>query len=320
MAGNSKRRGAVKKKTNTPKVGSGGVRRRALEGKGPTPKAEDRTYHPAAKRKVEAEKRQQGTVRPVAKVVQELAKKETIYGRNSVLEALKTKLPAVKLLIANTLDVDQRVRQIITLAGENQVPLKEVSNRELDEITERGSHQGVLLEVQPYVYQQLEDLLDQAAESNRPPLFVALDGVTDPRNLGAIIRSAAGFGAHGVIIPARRSAGMNAAAWKVSAGAAAHLPVAQVTNLARALEELKTAGIFAIGLAGEESTELTASSFLNDPLVIVVGSEGKGISRLVRATCDELIGIEMGSDIESLNAAVATSIALYEVAKQRKSN
>jgi len=149
-------------------------------------------------------------------------------------------------------------------------------------------------------------------------LVVALDSVTDPRNLGAVIRSASGFGAHGVLIPERRAAGMTASAWKTSAGAAARIPVAQATNLTRQLKAYQEAGCMVVGLAADGAVSLPDLELGDGPLVVVVGSEGEGLSRLVTQTCDQLVSIPMVNDLESLNAGVAASVALYAVAQQRQ--
>jgi 23S rRNA (guanosine2251-2'-O)-methyltransferase len=149
------------------------------------------------------------------------------------------------------------------------------------------------------------------------PLIVVLDGVTDPRNLGAVVRSAAAFGAHGVVVPERRAAGMTASAWKTSAGAAARLRVARATNRTRTLEAYQAAGLFAVGLAADGGIEVAALEVATEPLVLVIGSEGSGLSRLVAQTCDALVRIPMGGGTESLNAGVAAGIALYEIARKR---
>ncbi|MBE9940212.1 23S rRNA (guanosine(2251)-2'-O)-methyltransferase RlmB, partial [Cellulosimicrobium cellulans] len=196
--------------------------------------------------------------------------------------------------------------------------LLEVGKPELDRLTDGAVHQGVAIKVPPYEYADVDDLLDAAEESGRPPLVVALDGVTDPRNLGAVLRSAGAFGAHGVLVPERRAAGVTASAWKVSAGAAARVPVARATNLVRALGELKKAGCFVVGLDAGGTTAIGDLELATEPLVVVAGSEGKGLSRLVREACDVVASIPIGSDTESLNAAVATGISLYEVARLRR--
>ncbi|HEX2809733.1 MAG TPA: 23S rRNA (guanosine(2251)-2'-O)-methyltransferase RlmB, partial [Kineosporiaceae bacterium] len=192
-----------------------------------------------------------------------------------------------------------------------------VSKTDLDRITGGGVHQGLALQVPAYRYAVAADLLEAANASGRAALLVALDGVTDPRNLGAVVRSVAAFGGHGVIVPERRAAGMTASAWKVSAGAAARIPVARATNLTRTLEELKDAGCFVVGLDAGGSIDLPVLDAATDPLVLVIGSEGKGLSRLVRQTCDVVVSIPMAGGMESLNAGVAAGVALYEVARRR---
>ena len=337
MAGNQKRPGAVRK-AGTKKgaqVGSGGRGRKALEGRGPTPKAEDRTYHPAYKAKQAAERRQAGSRKPggagrgagygqgarsgsAGSGGSRRSDVEVISGRNSVLEALRTEVPISTVYIATRLDHDDRTKEILLHATNAGLNLLEVTRSELDRLTDGAVHQGVAAQVPPYQYRDVDDLLDAAAEADQPPLIVALDGVTDPRNLGAIVRSAGAFGAHGVLVPSRRSAGVTAAAWKVSAGAAAHVPVARATNLTRALADLKKAGCFVVGLDGDGDTLVGELSVATDPLVVVVGSEGAGLSRLVCDACDLIASIPIDSTaVESLNAGVATSIALYEVAKAR---
>ncbi|WP_425957047.1 23S rRNA (guanosine(2251)-2'-O)-methyltransferase RlmB [Xylanimonas sp. McL0601] len=327
MAGNTNRSGAVRKAGSKKgaQVGTGGHGRRALKGKGPTPKAEEREYHPAFKRKAAAEKtaagqRQRDASRGVVRGTRKSTEgTEVVAGRNSVLEALRTEVPMTTVYIATRLDHDDRTREILQLASTRGLALLEVTKPELDRLTDGQVHQGVAAQVPPYAYRDVEDLLDVAEASGRPPLIVALDGVTDPRNLGAVLRSAGAFGAHGVLVPERRAAGVTASAWKVSAGAAAHVPVARATNLARALGELKKAGCFVVGLDGDGDTEVGALHLATDPLVVVVGSEGKGMGRLIREACDVVAKIPIdAAAVESLNAGVATSIALYEIAKARR--
>jgi 23S rRNA (guanosine2251-2'-O)-methyltransferase len=180
-----------------------------------------------------------------------------------------------------------------------------------------GVHQGVALKVPPYEYAHPQDLLESVIDKGQTPLFVALDGITDPRNLGAIIRSTGAFGGHGVILPQRRSASVNSAAWKTSAGAAARIPVAIAPNLTSTLKEFKKQGVFVLGLDGGGDVSLPALELADRPVVIVVGSEGKGLSRLVREQCDAIASIPIASAVESLNAGVAAGIALFEVARQR---
>jgi len=178
-------------------------------------------------------------------------------------------------------------------------------------------HQGVGAKLNAYDYAHPEDLLALAEERGEPPLVVMLDGVTDPRNLGAVVRSASGFGAHGVVIAERRSAQMTAAAWKTSAGAAARVPVARTTNLTRQLKAYQGAGLMVVGLAADGDVALPDLELGDGPLVVVIGSEGKGISRLVAETCDQLVSIPMSSGLESLNAGVAAGVALYAIAQSR---
>ena len=325
MAGNSKRAGAVRKAGSKKgaQVGTGGHSRKALRGKGPTPKAEDRTYHPAHQRKVAAEKRATtGQRRPGGPGGRGAGRKgagaaEVVAGRNSVLEALRAEMPTEGIYLASRLESDDRTQEILEIAHARSLPMFEASRVDLDRLTDGAVHQGVAMKVPPYDYRDADDLLDVAAEAGQPPLIVALDGITDPRNLGAVLRSAGAFGAHGVLVPERRAAGVTASAWKVSAGAAARVPVARATNLARELAELKKSGCFVVGLDAGGDMQVGELAYATDPLVLVVGSEGKGLSRLVRDACDAVVSIPIAATTESLNAAVAAGITLYEVAKQR---
>jgi len=236
-----------------------------------------------------------------------------VAGRNAVVESLRAAAPATALYLAGRMDTDERVTEAVRLAGDAGVAVLEASRAELDRLTGGASHQGVALRVPPYSYAHPADLTVRAAGA--APLIVALDGVTDPRNLGAVARSAAAFGAHGLVIPARRSAGVTAAAWKTSAGALAHLPVARAANLVRALEDYKQAGLFIAGLDASGPTDVADLELASDPLVLVVGSEGRGLSRLAAQRCDLVVRIPVRT--ESLNAGVAAGIALYEVARKR---
>ena len=238
-------------------------------------------------------------------------------GRNSVVEALRAGVPATALYVAERIDVDDRVREAIKLAADRGLPLLESPRAELDRITSGAVHQGLGLAVPPYVYAHADDLPPRAADAGQVPLIVALDSVTDPRNLGAIVRSAAAFGAHGVVVPDRRSAGMTAGAWKASAGAAARVPVARVTNLTRQLEAYRRAGFIVTGLSAGGLVDAADLDVSVDPLVLVVGSEDHGLSRLVERSCDVLVKIPMSAGNESLNAGVAAGIVLYEVARHR---
>ncbi|SDH30139.1 23S rRNA (guanosine(2251)-2'-O)-methyltransferase RlmB [Agrococcus jejuensis] len=307
--------------------GTGGKGRRSLEGKGPTPKAEDRAWHPAGKRKIAQERlaaakaRGGGSPQPPRHRKPSSAKddSELVTGRNAVLEALRTRIPATALYVAARIEVDERVQEILKIATSRQIPILEVMRPELDRMSGPDTvHQGIAIKVPAYEYAHPGDLLDRAAKAKEPALIVALDGITDPRNLGAIIRSAAAFGAHGVVVPQRRSVGVTASAWRTSAGAAARTPVAMAANLTRTLEELKSEGVFVIGLDGGGDVDLHELELADGPLAIVVGSEGKGLSRLVAETCDAIVSIPISAATESLNAGIAASVTLYEVAKRRK--
>lgn len=327
MSNKKSRPGAVRKKSRGAAVGSGGQGRQALEGRGPTPKAEDRPYHPKGKAKLARERylaagggskrtdsRSEGK-RASSKKGDE---SELVTGRNSVLEALRTHVPATTLYVASRVEMDDRVREILALATRRGIPVLEVMRAELDRMTARDTvHQGVLLKVQPYVYAHPDELLEAALAKGENPLLVALDGVTDPRNLGAIIRSTAAFGGHGVIVPSRRSVGVTAAAWKTSAGAAARCRVAMASNLNQAIKSLKTQGVFVIGLDGDGAVSLPGLDLADRPMLVVVGSEGKGLSRLVSEQCDAVVSIPISAATESLNAGIAASVALYEVSRLR---
>ena len=321
MPGNDKRRGATRK-AGTKKgmvVGSGGQRRKGLQGKGPTPKAENRVGH-VAKKRADAK---------AAKSAQQQHKRRTaggsnndgselIAGRNPVAECLRARVPATGLYVAYGLELDERVNEAVDLATRQGVPIVEAQRSEMDKLTAGALHQGLALKVAPFNYAHPEDLLTKAGESGLPPLLVALDGVTDPRNLGAVIRSAAAFGAHGVLLPQRRSAGMTAVAWRTSAGAAAKIPVARATNLTRALRDFQQQGLMVAGLDADGDTSSDDLPVATDPLVVVVGSEGRGLSRLVRETCDHTVSIPISGEVESLNASVAAGVLLSEVARRRR--
>lgn len=356
-------------------VGSGGQKRKGLEGRGPTPPASERKGHAAARQARRADaaaaptgragrpaaggraaaagrpaaagrstgtgrpaaSRSTGTGRPVAgrSAARPAAggrptttrrptrttrpdpnAPEVVAGRNPVVEALRASIPASALYVATGIELDERVREAIKLANELRIPLLDAERMELDRYAQGAVHQGLVLQVPPFDYLHPDELLDRAFSSG-VPLLVALDGVTDPRNLGAVVRSVGAFGGHGVLVPERRSAGMTAGAWKASAGAAARVPVARATNLTRALTSYAERGLLVVGLAGKGSLDLMDLEAATEPLVLVVGSEGKGLSRLVQERCDIVVRIPIASATESLNASVAAGVALYEVARRR---
>jgi 23S rRNA (guanosine2251-2'-O)-methyltransferase len=230
---------------------------------------------------------------------------------------LRAKVPATALYLAQGTESDERITEAVRIAGNRGISILEDSRAELDRRTGGILHQGLALQEPPYTYLHADDLLARSLEATAP-LIVALDGVTDPRNLGAVVRSAAAFGAQGILLPERRSAGMTAAAWRTSAGAAARLPVARCTNLSRTLTSYKEAGLFVVGLAAGGDVSLDDLEMATSPLVVVIGSEGAGLGRLVEQTCDLTVSIPMSGMTESLNAGIAAAVALAEVARRRR--
>jgi 23S rRNA (guanosine2251-2'-O)-methyltransferase len=298
-----------------PSKGTGGHGRKALRGKGPTPKAEDRPYHKAYKAKQAKSSKPQRPSRPKPK---KLATHEVVSGRNSVVEALRAKIPATTLFIAQRAELDDRMRESIALANNRKIPISEVTRAEIDRMTGGDFvNQGIALQVPNYQYIEASELLDRAMSKSSTPLIIALDGITDPRNLGAIIRSAAAFGAHGIVLPQRRSVGVTASAWKTSAGAAARIPVAMAPNLNQVISEYKKRGLFVVGLDGDGEVSLPKFNLADEPILVIVGSEGKGLSRLVSESCDQILSIPISSKVESLNAGIAVSVALYQIAISR---
>lgn len=319
MAGNSERRGAIRK-GGTKKgavVGSGGQRRRGLEPKGPTPNAKERPGHPAARRAKSAQRDSAGSSKGRSgRGGQGRGRSsETIAGRNAVAEALTAQVPANALYVLDTIEADDRVRAAMGLANKAGLPIFVATRLELDRLADTQHHQGLALTVAPFSYADLDDLVASATSS----LIVALDHISDPQNLGAIARSAAAFGADGLLLPQRRSAPVTAAAWRASAGALARLPVARVGNLATALTDLSKRGYFAVGLDGASDTGISdmSEALVGGPLVLVIGSEGSGLAQLTAQRCDLVVRIPMQVGTESLNASVAAGIALYEVTRRR---
>ena len=326
-----------KPKKKGPSVGTGGHNRRALEGKGPTPKAEDRSWHVAGKRKAAKERLDEarerhggssasrggrtgagGSGAPRRPQRPKSDDSEIVTGRNSVVEALRAKIPASTLYLASRIEMDDRVKEALSLATKRGLNVLEVMRPELDRLSGPDAvHQGIALKVPAYEYAHPLELLDTIIARGENPLLVALDGVTDPRNLGAIVRSAGAFGAQGIIVPQRRTVGMTASAWKTSAGAAARIPVAMAGNLTNTLKDLKARGVFVLGLDGGGSVTLPGLPLAKEPIVLVVGNEGKGLSRLVTETCDAVVSIPIEAATESLNAGIAVSVALYEISKLR---
>ncbi len=317
-------------------------KRRALRGKGPTPRAENRPNHKKYRggedkkrrdvrsgdsRRDEGKRSEFGRKRIERKRIdskrgdrkrdfrrEPREHHDTIAGRNAVVEALRAGLPAKELVVAIGVDIDERLEESVKLAQKMGLGIREVERRQIENMTGIANHQGIALVAKPFQYSSQKEIFARAKE---PALFVAVDGVTDPRNIGAIARSAAAFGADGLLIPERRNAPLTAAAWKSSAGAAARLPIAQVTNLVRSMQDAKEFGCFIVGLDGDADTAVEEIEIADQPIYMVVGSEGRGLSRLVRENCDLLIKIPMSNTVESLNASVAMSIALYAVDRKR---
>jgi 23S rRNA (guanosine2251-2'-O)-methyltransferase len=331
-------------KSGKPRPGTGGYGKRRLEGKGPTPPAELRPGHPAQRRAAKAQQAGNAQQAGKAKAGGRAASgsqpsqprtagrasgqpgrtratggsaAEVVAGRNPVLEALQARVPATALHVGPRLDNDERIGAAVLLAADAGIPVVEAGRAELDRITGGAVHQGIALRIRRYNYADPADLVQAARDKGMEPLIVALDGVTDPRNLGAITRSVAAFGGHGVLVPARRSAGVTSGAWKASAGALARVAVAQTANLSQALAAYGRDGLFVAGLAADSSQSIAELDLADSPLVLVVGSEGKGLSRLVAQHCDVIVRIPISGAAESLNASVAASIALYEVARLR---
>lgn len=240
---------------------------------------------------------------------------ELVYGKNPVREALRAGRRTTRILLAAT--VSRSVEQeFLALAAAHGVRIQRLTVAELTRMAQTSKHQGVAAEVEPFAYARVQDILGRATERQEPPLVVLLDGVEDPHNLGAIVRTAEGAGAHGVIIPRDRAVGVTPIAEKAAAGAATLLPIALVTNLARTMNELKEKGLWLCG-ATENAPRCYTEVDLTGPIGLVLGSEGRGLRRLTREKCDFLIRIPMHGKISSLNVSVAAGVLLFEARRQR---
>lgn len=241
-----------------------------------------------------------------------------IYGRNTVIEALKSKREIEKLLLLK--NGEGSIKKIEGMAKDRKIPIQYVDKTALDRVTDElksdGSHQGVVAYTSAYKYKEVEDLLSIASNKEESPFLIILDGIEDPHNLGAILRTADGAGAHGVIIPKRRAVGLTDTVAKSSAGAIEYIPVAKVSNISQTIEQLKEAGLWIAACDMDGQTYYQAD--LTGPIALVIGSEGKGISRLVREKCDFILSIPMEGRISSLNASNAAAVLMYEIHKQRK--
>lgn len=244
---------------------------------------------------------------------------DLIYGRHPVLTALEHQRSLNRIWITPRLRYDPRFHSLILQAKDSGTVIDEVEPRRLDQITHQANHQGVAAQVAPYVYSDLDELISRAKSASPMPVIVVADGITDPHNLGAIVRTAEAIGAQGLVIPQRRATGITSSVLKVAAGALETFPVARVVNLSRALEELKAAGFWIYGTAAEASQPLHEVEF-NEPIALVVGSEGEGLSMMTQRNCDVLVSIPLAGNTPSLNASVATGMALYEIFRRRWSN
>jgi 23S rRNA (guanosine2251-2'-O)-methyltransferase len=241
---------------------------------------------------------------------------DIIYGCHAVLSALQSSRQFNRIWLISKHRYDPRFHSLLEEAKANGAVIDEVSPTRLDQLAGGGNHQGIIGQVAPYSYMELGDLITQAKAQSPQPVIVILDGITDPHNLGAIIRTAEAFGAQGVVIPQRRAAGITSTVLKVASGALEHLAVARVVNLNRALEDLKAAGFWIYGAATKQG-KILQNMNLQGAIGLVVGSEDEGLSLLTQRSCDELISIPLNGKTPSLNASVASAIALYEIYRQR---
>ncbi len=238
-----------------------------------------------------------------------------IYGIHPVEEALKSNLPIQKLLVG-TEKPSPPLQDLLKLARKKEIPVVFTTRDFLDQVTRRGVHQNIAAALETYYYEDLEEILSRWRRGGSKALILILDGIQDPQNLGSLIRTALGCGAHGVVIPKDRAVGITPAVFKASAGAAAHIPIARVVNIPRSIDRLKEEGIWVYGATGE-ANELIYHLDLDIDLAIVIGAEGKGIRPLVKRKCDRLFSIPMKGPVSSFNASVAAGMVLYEVMRQR---
>lgn len=249
-------------------------------------------------------------------VVEEISEfSDKIEGRNPVLEAIKAERTIDKLFIVKG-EKEGSILKIIAMAREKGIVIQEVERAKLDQLSQSGAHQGVVAFVSTYDYVEVEDILKAARDKGEQPFIIILDEITDPHNLGSILRSANAAGAHGVIIPKRRSVGLSAVVAKSSAGAIEYVPVAKVSNIAQTIELLKSENVWVVG-TDADGKKIHFDSDLKGAIAIVIGSEGEGIGRLIKEKCDFLVKIPMKGQISSLNAGVAGAVMMFEVVRQR---
>ena len=241
---------------------------------------------------------------------------DSIEGRNPVIEALKSNRPLNKILLAGNIGKHSVIAELLYLARSKGIPVEHVAREALDRLSTTGAHQGVIAFAAVKEYLELEELFAISQQKGEPPLYCILDGIEDPQNLGAILRTAEGSGVHGLIIRERRAAGLTGAVARASAGAVEYVPVARVTNISQAIETLKEKGVWVAGIDAAGKTDFRKADF-KSPTAIVIGSEGKGLSDLVRKRCDYLVSIPMRGKINSLNASIAAALVMYEALRQR---
>lgn len=241
---------------------------------------------------------------------------ELLYGINPVSEGLQGQQRKPLELLLQSEQRSPRLQELLRLAEKKKIPVRSKPRAELDRLIGHAHHQGVLLRIEPYRYADFGELLDRWRQSERPAFFLLLDGITDPHNFGAMLRSAEVAGCHGVIVAKDRACPVTSVVEKTAAGALAWLPVCQVTNLSRTLEDLKKAGVWCYGLAGDEGSAPLFGTDLSGNLALVVGCEGKGLRPNIRKHCDGLLSIPMQGKVGSLNASVAAAVALFEVVRQ----
>ncbi len=249
---------------------------------------------------------------------QEETDTDLIYGRHTVLAALENERSLNRIWMVPQLQSDHRFQKGLSTAKANGTLIDKVSNQRLDQIAPGTNHQGIVAQVSPYAYKELSELIDLAKAASSEPVIVMAEGLTDPHNLGAIIRTSEAIGVQGLVLPQRRAVGITSTVMKVAAGALETFPVARVVNLNRALEELKQAGFWIYGTSATAAQPLYTVKF-SGPVVLVVGSEGQGLTRLVEQSCDILVSIPLIGQTPSLNVSVATGMALYEIDRQRRS-
>ncbi|MEM7578983.1 MAG: 23S rRNA (guanosine(2251)-2'-O)-methyltransferase RlmB [Cyanobacteria bacterium P01_A01_bin.80] len=279
-------------------------------------KSKDRNYNPV----INKPRQNSSNFEHASSPGEGLENNDLIYGRHSVLSSLENQRSLNRIWITSRLRYDHRFHDLLLQAKANGTVIDEVEPRRLDQITRNSNHQGVVAQIAPYEYFDLPELIEKAKSVTDSPVIVVADSITDPHNLGAIIRTAESIGAQGLIIPQRRAVGITSTVMKVATGALENFPVARVVNLSRALEELKADGFWIYGTASSGSEPIHTVKFNGPPIALVIGSEGEGLSMLTQKCCDVLVSIPLQGKTPSLNASVAAGMALYEIYRQRWNN